>query len=284
VLKHPKVTIAVTLFALVMALLALRSHEPTYRNRSLSRWLQAPGTVEAQEAVRRIGTNAIPYALHWLGHQPSLFESVALGMRNKLPQHLRPSPITSSDSRAGDAENCFLMLGPLAAPAIPDLTRLALTPPFDGRPERCIRCLSYIGSSAMPSLLGIATNSTPDSRCYAFEILAWQCKTNPASFVPILIASLDDTNTEVAAAAARQLGKLSPPQPAVVPALINKLNTQDLAVRFNVIGALRDIGPPARSALQDLQRLEASDRATAAWAKLAVERIAPDLLTNTPAQ
>src|SRR5882762_8265634 len=69
-----KLPIIPILFAWALATLPVdpaRSAEPTYQNKSLSKWLEvyteakpdSPEERQAREAVRAIGTNAVPYLI-----------------------------------------------------------------------------------------------------------------------------------------------------------------------------------------------------------------------------
>src|SRR5260221_5062014 len=57
---------------------ALREHEPTYAGKRLSEWVarlssknSLEGDSEAENAIRHIGTNSLPYLLKWISYEPA---------------------------------------------------------------------------------------------------------------------------------------------------------------------------------------------------------------------
>src|SRR6266481_4935661 len=86
--------------AFVIALLVFtRASEPRYNGRSLSRWLKierdsmsatVTGNPEAEDAVRHIGTNALPYLIKLLDYENSWSSQVGYRISN-LPQSYRPT-------------------------------------------------------------------------------------------------------------------------------------------------------------------------------------------------
>src|SRR5438105_3314 len=76
VVKRRSVIVALigcVMAAIVMAIVWPRNREPEYGGKRLSEWLgayEASPSDEAQVAVRRIGTNALPWLLRWCGYEP----------------------------------------------------------------------------------------------------------------------------------------------------------------------------------------------------------------------
>jgi HEAT repeat protein len=280
--------LAISFSAALIAILAilLLERQPRYNNRTLSQWLTNPGATEAQDAVCKIGTKAIPFALRWMGHEPSALRRFAIQLLNRLPNRPTLNPDGATEDFAGDGENVFYILGPKASSAIPELTRLAFESTEEGRTRRFIRCLGYIGPEAIPAVLMIMTNAQLNSRYCVIDLVAlgsWG--TNGAPFAPVLIQSLDDPDIQIFSAAARGLGNLPLPPSFVVPILAAKLESTNSWLRFGVADALGSIGPRARQATPQLQRLlQSSDKMRVAAAQNALQRIAPELLTNSPAQ
>src|SRR5262245_21189458 len=62
------------LIALALLLISRRTSEPIYNGRSLSDWLArygaGPDSDEAEDAIRAIGTNALPFLIEWIQHDP----------------------------------------------------------------------------------------------------------------------------------------------------------------------------------------------------------------------
>jgi hypothetical protein len=125
-----------------------------------------PRSAEARAAIRKIGTNSLPCLLAWLSARPNYTPSkrVAQWFLEWLPEPLVPK---KSLEWACDpielhfeiAAYLFGTLGPQAAPAIPDLERLACDP-RGGRSAFCAKCiLAGIGPEALPALQRIEQNS-----------------------------------------------------------------------------------------------------------------------------
>src|SRR3989442_1064431 len=128
--------------------------EPTYEGRSLSEWLREFDPHMIYEvnhpppevvAIRQIGTNALPLLLKWMGAKDP----------HETPKpNLAPCFNTTRSQRAAMALD---ILGEPATPAIPELTRLAMSLPGRDRYDRCIEALATIGPNSLPSFEVILT-------------------------------------------------------------------------------------------------------------------------------
>ena len=135
--------------------------EPTHEGKRLSAWLDElsamtfprecdPDTKPAQ-AVRAMGTNAIPWLLHELSA-----EGGALKWRlNRLLGHQKFIKYRFEDSNTRLRRACmgFAALGPMAEPAIPSLLKLV-----EDKPGYVPSALAYIGPPAIPALQQCLTN------------------------------------------------------------------------------------------------------------------------------
>jgi HEAT repeat protein len=175
------------------SLLSAWAEEPSYWNKPLSYWvlgdpasmihaelLGVPDVLdlESQEAVKAIGTNAIPFLISWI---------------EKL--------------HSGRAVTAFGVLGPTATSAIPNLLRIATNqaPPSadeNVRAERdlarvaAIRALGGIGPAAIPALCEVITNRVNGgARCAALDALTAIRSKEPVSSAMLLGCMRDaDTN------------------------------------------------------------------------------------------
>jgi hypothetical protein len=140
---------------LASAILALvfwpREREPEYNGVTLSTWLVRSGSTNqteslaAVDAIRHIGTNALPSLLRWIHYEP--------GWRDSLGRRIITWPIFGKSGhvqrlvwnmtwfRANAAVNGFHVLGSQANPALPELQRLAENPKM---PETAIRATHCI--------------------------------------------------------------------------------------------------------------------------------------------
>jgi hypothetical protein len=139
--------------------------EPVYRGKPLGEWLEwlpcatpwgqmsyvstvtlavgnhtvdIPGNVpcyhdarEAYQAVRQIGTNAIPALLWRLNTKDSSFRLCLIWLLTR--QKLVPVHLAAPFQRRGQALAALMALGPAARPAIADLRKLARSPDLEVR-------------------------------------------------------------------------------------------------------------------------------------------------------
>jgi len=224
-LKRGKVIILLACLPILAVLaMTLPHRELRYKGKSITQWLHPEGKpaeslivpVEAQDAILKMGTNAIPTALRWISYERSdwtpydLFKvkGISLGLLQKKSTESEAHFVSNHIDRALDGENIFVVLGPIAQPAIPELTRLAVTSSDEQRLHHCVNALSYTGSNAIPALLNIITNAQTEARCYAISLLP-RFQTSALPAVPILVSCAHDENTRVASAAKAALGQLS---------------------------------------------------------------------------
>jgi hypothetical protein len=142
--------------------LALGHREPTYNGKELSRWLNELAALdyskrwdlqtEQAQAVRAIGTNALP----WLFSQLRAHGSRWQWQLNKLLARQSIIKYRFPDVDAGPrrATAGFRALGELAEPAIPELLSLV-----EEKPGYVPDALAAIGPAAVPALQQCLTNS-----------------------------------------------------------------------------------------------------------------------------
>jgi len=255
--------------AVIIALISARWGEPRYRWRTLSDWLviyeenheseadspEAKMAAEAAEAVRHIGTNALPFVLKWMEQQPPAF----------------------------DPAGCFEILGKEAASAVPALTRM-LNDSNQDVVRKAIYPLASIGEDGLPPLvaaLGNTQNPDRSTIADAIRVMAIE-QIDTRSAVPTLLQCLKDTNSWVVTSAIEALLWAARRQPEVaVPALIGCFEDPRTEVRDDAadcIGSFREKARPAVSALIKLLN-DASPHVR--WATTnSLQKIAPEVLTN----
>jgi HEAT repeat protein len=313
-------TVAVTpkrkywLFGLAAAALAIgllivlltRDTEPRYQGKSLSHWVDlalepgqkstAKNRAAAREAIKSIGTNAIPTLMQWL--QQDTEES---WMTSQLKALLENFPINSLrewsrkpiHTRRVDAANAFLVLGEAGRPAIPELKKILYdVHATEQKRNLAAWVLGGVGCAATPALTDCLTNTESPSRVFAAEQLA-ECKKphdeNVAAVVPLLVRCLHDKDQEVVRRVVIALnlraGHCQPMPELVVPALAIQLRAlPDDGARMCAMVALRYYGPKARIAVPAL--LPYTTNSSGALRDMAIEaikKIAPEALTNAPA-
>jgi len=223
------VAVLAVLLAAAAVLLLSPEREPSYEGRSLSQWLQVPGQFSPEgtrvdEAIRHIGTNALPCLFRWIRAKPPpcgrLVES------GKLPQWflylLLRFPLGRFlwHDRFDDATVCIMMLGAEARPAIPALVRVINRSKDPYRVSRAMLTLNFIGEDSVPAL----------ANCLA------------------------DPREAVRVAAAGHLGQLGAKARLVLPALLGTLSDPSPWVREITTNALRKIAP------EELEKSAGTDR------------------------
>ena len=257
---RPRAWVASFLTALFVILIVLATwawwrsittHEPTYRGKRLSAWLEVldPGKarpmgtqadLEAQEAIRHIGTNAIPQLLRLVRARDTPLKLRLIGWAQK--QHLINFHFKLAYQRRAAGYLGFQALGPLGTPAVPALVDI-LTSDSLVEPRMIaagsLGCIGPGARSAAPALLH-ATKDTNEwvrnnALCALNGILP-----DPQLAIPVLIASLDDPLDMARENAANCLGRYGPRAKAAVPALV-----RTLSINRSADDALRRIDPDA---------------------------------------
>ena len=224
--------VAVAIVGIVMVLWP--KPEPEYEGRKLSECvieLAKPTTMAeigaAKEAIRQMGTNALPYLIQWVGYEtPALKKQVswvAIRIFRKLP----PWQMTEQThllQRQG-AVFALQMVGREAAPGIPNLSRIANDPKRSESRLDVVWVLGEIGAAALPAIVCVLTNE--QSRTAQSPKIRMGCA--------LIISHLahEDLNTARLA----------------VPALLKMRDDPDQNARGNAIIALHEIDPKWREKL-----------------------------------
>lgn len=249
-----RIALAILLLAVVggIAWLALRPNEPMYKGRRLSVWLEgfAGGNTnisrfEADQAVRHIGTNAIPTLMRLIhaNDSPLMLKIVALARK----QHVVKVTHTPARVYHMEAEWGFFALEANARVAVPEL--IAMYEKNDSLEDRTSAtfALGYIGPAAgeaAPALVRGLGDADAKSRAFAAYALG-RIHTRPDLVVPALVACMNDKNALVRMHATGALGPFGADARAAVPALLNALADSDQDVRQAAKDALKQIDPEA---------------------------------------
>jgi hypothetical protein len=215
------------LAALITVLAFPTEPEPEYGGRKLRQWLYVQSrdftnSQEAAEAVRHIGTNALPWLLEWTNYEPAGWK---MALATKAPAATRRLGYFRFQRPADDL--CWLgtfgfeILGPQARPALPEVQRRMAD---WGKPWRACR--------AMEAYTGI---------------------TGPSA-VPALVSALVSTNANCRHSAACCLDSLGTNGAPAAPALRKALNDPDPLVRRVAGGALQKALPQTRAVSADQEQ------------------------------
>jgi hypothetical protein len=147
------------------AILALRDREPRYEGRSLSEWIDLAGGVDptipepaVADAIRHIGTNALPWLVRWLRYEEPAWKRKGREMTGNWPRPLRlgflwESAVSDEVSHA-KAVVGFKILGPAAGPAVPELAGL-IRSENSSVAMGAMYSLGSIGQESLPPLLAL---------------------------------------------------------------------------------------------------------------------------------
>jgi hypothetical protein len=267
--------------------------EPEYQGKKLSEWLTGPVINDApsqivakEEALRHIGTNALPWLLKWLrDERPAWKEKLA------EEYEMCPGPLVvgsvkrwlkheSAERLSYGALVAFQVLGTEASPAILELKGLAKSTNVHVA-YMAIQAFAAMGKAAIPELVDVVTNRDAYARELQTVVMGAlrQLGTNGSVVIPVLIEQLRDKDAEVVATAASLLGEVRDEPDLEIPALVRTIDIPVRQVRCSAIYALGRFGNQARLAVPSLlialNDQEARVRETATNAIL---NIAPEVL------
>ncbi len=261
--KRLQIALAVVLVALAgtSAWQGLRLREPVYHGKPLSVWLNAytmsgqagvetwqvrEAQQQADEAVRRTGTNALPTLLRMLRAKDSALKLRVLGLVEW--QHLIKIQHTPAQELNYRASWAFSVLRAKAQNAVPVLIEIANENVSHESQCYAIGALGSVGPPAkvaVPFLLGWMTNADSMVRYYAVRALhGIHAESSPV--LPALISALRDPVPQVRTAALLALQDLGPnakPAFGVVTGILT--NAQYDIERTCAASALRAMDPEA---------------------------------------
>jgi hypothetical protein len=197
--------------ALGLALLWASSRQPQYRGRPVMTWaaeLSDPDpavSAAARRAILALGPRAIPTLRRVLGKGDPLLARMLVNLQGRWPGNPtgrllgRLQPYSASLAR-GDALRALGVLGPVAAPAVADIARLAggVAGRFDGPAEQSVAAatLGALGPVALPALTNaLAATRDPDRRVHLIAALG---RLGPAAApaLPDVLAAVDGLDSQ----------------------------------------------------------------------------------------
>lgn len=224
---------------------AARPSEPVYEGKSLSRWLEghlpytsanpppnSPGWKKADEALRRIGTNAIPTLLQMIRAKDPPKPVLKL-LDSAKRHHLISIHYRNAFQRNDEAEYAFRILGTNAAAAVPLLIQI-YQDDVSPNSQRCAaKALGNIGPAAIaavPVLLANFSHANADVRFYAVSAM-FNIGGDPNTVVPALKSLLKDPKSEVRFTAVAALRRFGTHARAAIPELMEARQDQDQGVK-----------------------------------------------------
>ena len=156
------ILVACAVVGLVVATFWPAEKEPEYQGKKLSEWIIAytllsdPNT-PAANALRHIGTNALPLLVKWVGFQNPAWRSNLLAAYAKLPVPLQNSSAKNwltqdaKETRAWAATGAFRIIGRDALSAVSSLAPFLNEPRSSVRRTRSLTALLNIAAAVSES-------------------------------------------------------------------------------------------------------------------------------------
>jgi hypothetical protein len=241
----------------VISWLILRQHdpEPVYNGKPLTYWLDSlinrtshPSQVEAEKAVQKIGTNAIPTLLRLLRTRDSKFKLNLIQLTHK--QHLVNLKWNTALFQHIQAETGFRCLGPNGKSALPDLIEIYNKRPpgqYNDAPWVIPSIFAAMGpaaADAVPQLAQDTADADRSIRSRAVLVLG-QIHARPDLAVPALTRSLRDSDSHLQEEAAFSLAAFGTNAQFAITGLITALSDPYPNVRTAAAYALKQIDPAA---------------------------------------
>lgn len=234
--------------------LILRPNEPRYKGKKLNVWLEDYTVLfsqnpaydlnkleEIDDAVRHIGTNAIPTLLRRLQAKdsPLKLRLVALAQY----QHFFKVRFKSAYRLQQEGADGLDALGADAKYAVPELIKLFEQRTVSEPRDDVAHVLGHIGPAAkeaVPALVRSLGDTVQDSHSKVILALG-HIHSQPEIVVPALIKCLNDANSSTRWYAAQSIGAFGAEAKAAVPDLLTLLASPDEDVKEAAGEALKQI-------------------------------------------
>jgi HEAT repeat protein len=242
--------------------------EPVYEGKKLSAWVQqlnnplgewgtATETIEAGNAIRSLGTNALPLLLRWVAYDPAPAKRATYRLLKDWRFDSPSRSLQRQETRSGNAVAAFRCLGSNAISVLPQLNQIMTNSSSRESSFRARDSLAFMHEPALPYLLTAFTNRQFRYRYDLPGLFSFMpaLGTDVKPAIPVLIASLKDPDTyttEVSARALGSLGRQDVESETILPALIEATRDPRQPVRVQAVIALSDMRKPSLAIAQTL--------------------------------
>jgi HEAT repeat protein len=261
VARKRQIRVALSLLLLLSGVAIYLTHrEPSYKGKRLTFWLSELSPDDdsystAQEAIRAIGTNALPRLVEDLRRKDSAGKRKLSEWNDKLAALLghRLAELTPASVRRARAVEAFGLLGTNAAPAISAISRN-----FNDREiaTESAEALASIGSPALETAKNLSQSTNAVARAAAAFALSLYIR--PDEVLPTLQKLATDSQPEVRVVAAHGLGVFATDPNTSVPLLVDLLKDPSLDVKRTACIALSRFGTNAAPAVAALSEVLSS--------------------------
>lgn len=304
--------VIVAFIAVIVAIAWPEGEEPVYHGKNLSQWMNIycrpmhqGDKLEAEEAVRQIGTNAIPWLLKWIGKHPPVWSRAVGDFRtswnpaNRVINALQKRALQISQKR-WDAAFAFRILGPSASNAVPALANMldADNPgghwPQDTWPPPAY-ALSGIADSGQRPLLDWVSDPRSLARNEQGVTSTMRCLgqiarhgTNTDRIVSILVEGMRSSNKGLAFSSALALSGMDLDPSTIVETLrvaAKAGNVSSVRIFLQCLARTRLVQPEVKSLLLQFQNDPdpiVQNAARTALARIPAEALATNRLDERP--
>jgi hypothetical protein len=249
----------------VLSIFAFKqTSDPRYEGKPLSEWLQVAYEVhprssqraKAEEAIRSIGTNALPLLLKWTEAKDNRFREKFESVAERIVPRERAGRWSDflfgrrAFTKQKLAEIGFEILGEQAAAATERLTQMAKNNKYEA-----VFMLARIGKSGAPTVLHLLGDVTNENWWAALRGVATLQShgVDCSSALPILLDCLTATNRLVSWLAVEGLESFTNYPDIVIPGVLSRVQSiPDWETRFEVTKNLGTFGEKGHSAVPQL--------------------------------
>jgi HEAT repeat protein len=235
--------ILMTIVLCQFAIHSAQAKEPVYDGRPLSDWLLGRPDEEQQNAIRQIGTNAIPILLDILGATDKTVKKVVAKLDNKALRQAVRSGDYDIENLKVLAVNGFGLLGTNAESAVPQMVKLLNN---DETSFHAAQSLAEVGPKGFAALTNSLTSQNANVRNSVVFALGQKGGGDPKLVTQLLINALKDEDGGVRANATDFLAGREPDM--AIQALIPMLDDKDPDPRRWAAISLGSYGAAAKSA------------------------------------
>ncbi len=264
----------------IVCFFTLRSSEPEYGGKPLSRWVEQLYTnyprvdAEARDALRAMGGQpAVRYLARIVDHAPSAWRLRLASMTGDIPFINRLFGVATFDRLF--AAKVLAEIGPMAKSAIPVLERAT---------KDADRSLSVAARAALIRIRGESIDShvaiyrqldTASAAQTVFLLMELGPYARPA--LPAILEGMQSTNHRVRYLASKALPMIGYESPEYVPPLQRLLSDPNELVRWQAMDSLAHFGPLAKAAIpQARQFLNDTNSLVRASALLFFDKVLSD--------
>jgi HEAT repeat protein len=288
--------LALIAFAALLGFFVLRPREPYAGGRPLSSWLKqlddgdtqnglawspwAPHRTEKQaqaaDAIRLMGTNAVPNLLVALTNRDSSLKVKVLTLLAK--QHWIKTPLPGTNHMHRAAALAFDVLGPAAKDAVPDLVRILKTsqPSSSDDPKNATIALAAIDPEGHEALIRLVSSNQWCGTCAIWGLASHHAAV-PPDVIDLLITNVKSNPSGQGAISGWALGELKQDPERTIPALIQGFSSKDKGTRWGAAYGLKLWGTNATSAIPTLSEgLKDPDSTIRDYARNALKEIDPN--------